>query len=110
MKLNKLISKAYTAIRTSVSDERGYMLDPFEHYTPEFEIEVDLVTGELIPDMEGTDVERYYTAISKWFREVLLKEGIPLEVIDKTVIKISPKEKRCTIKAGGKEFSAFTHL
>lgn len=83
------------------------MLDPFEHYTPEFEIEVDLITGKLTPDMEGDDVERYYTAISKWFREVLRKEGIPIEVIDKAIIKLSPKEKICIIQAQGREFTSF---
>jgi len=104
MKLNRLKSIAYNAIRTSTGDEKGYMLDPFEHYTPEFEIEVDLITGKIRPDREGDDVERYYTAISKWFHEVLPKEGIPLDVIGKAVIKLSPKEKRCIIQAQGKEF------
>ena len=98
MKLSKLKSVAYNAIRTSVGDEKGYMLDPFEHYTPEFEIEVDLITGKLTPDMEGDNVERYYTAISQWFREVLPREGIPIEVIDKAVIKLSLEEKRCIIQ------------
>jgi len=107
MKLSKLKSVAYNMIRTSVGDEKGYMFDPFEHYTPEFEIEVDLITGKLTPDMEGDDVERYYTAISKWFREVLPKEGIPIEVIDKAIIKLSPKEKRCIIQAQGREFTSF---
>ncbi len=106
MKLSKLKSVAYNAIRTSTSDEEGYMLDPFDHYTPEFEIEVDLITGRLTPDMEGDDVERYYRAISNWFYEVLLKEGIPIEVIDKAIIKLSPKEKRCIIQAQGREFSS----
>ena len=107
MKLSRLKSVAYNAIRTSSGDEKGYMLDPFEHYTPEFEIEVDLITGKLTPDMEGDDIERYYSAISKWFREILPKEGIPLEIIDKAIIKVSPKEKRCIIKAQGREFTAY---
>lgn len=107
MKLSKLKSVAYNAIRTSVGDEKGYMLDPFEHYTPEFEIEVDLITGKLTPDRGGDDVERYYTAISKWFRKVLPKEGIPIEVIDKAIIKLSPKEKKCIIQAQGREFTSF---
>jgi hypothetical protein len=107
MKLKKLKSVAYNAIRTSTDDDKGYMLDPFEHYTPEFDIEVDLITGKITPDMEGDDVERYYTAISKWFHEVLPKEGIPIEVIDKAIIKLSPKEKRCIIQAQGREFTSF---
>ena len=106
MKLNRLKSIAYNAIRTSTGDEKGYMLDPFEHYTPEFEIEIDLLTGKLIPDMEGDDVERYYMSIHKWFHEVLPKEGIPLDIIEKAVIQLSPKEKKCIILAQGKEFSA----
>ena len=107
MKLSKLKSVAYNAIRTSVADEKGYMLDPFEHYTPEFEIEVDLITCKLTPDMEGDDVERYYIAISKWFHEVLPKEGIPIEVINKAIIKLTPKEKKCIIEAQGREFTSF---
>ena len=107
MKLSRLKSVASNAIRTSIRDKKGYMLDPFEHHTPEFEIEVDLITGMLIPDMEGDDIERYYSAISKWFREILPKEGIPLEIIDKAIIKVSPKEKRCIIKAQGREFTAY---
>ncbi|KKM02203.1 hypothetical protein LCGC14_1786770 [marine sediment metagenome] len=44
-------------------------LDPFDHVTPEIEIEVDLLTGILTPDMEGDDVEKFYTSISKWFEK-----------------------------------------
>ncbi len=107
MKLSRLKSVASNAIRTSRGDIKGYMLDPFEHYTPEFEIEVDLITGKLTPDMEGDDIERYYSAISKWFREVLPKEGIPLEIIDKAIITLTPKGKKCIIKAQGREFTAY---
>ena len=106
MKLSKLKSVAYNAIRTSRGNEKGYMRDPFEQFTPEFEIVVDLITGKLSPDMGGDDVEKYYSAISKWFREVLPKEGIPIEIIDKAIIIITPKEKRCIIKAQGREFTA----
>ena len=106
MKLNRLKSIAYNAIRTSIGDNKGYMLDPFEYYTPEFEIEVDLITGKITPNLEGDDVERYYTAIFEWFHEVLPKEGIPIEIIDEAIIKLSPKEKRCVIKAKGREFTA----
>ncbi|MFX1340217.1 MAG: hypothetical protein ACFFDK_16520 [Promethearchaeota archaeon] len=107
MKLNKLKSVAYNAIRTSTSDDIGYLLDPFEHYTPEFDIEVDLISGKITPNMEGDNVERYYMAISKWFHEVLPKEGIPIEVIDEALIKLSSKEKRCIIRAQGREFTSF---
>lgn len=106
MKLNRLKSIAYNAIRTSTGDEKGYMLDPFEHYTPEFEIEIDLLSGKFTPDMEGDDVERYYISIHKWFHEVLPKEGIPLDVIDKAILKISPNGKKCIIHAQGREFKA----
>ncbi|TFG15770.1 MAG: hypothetical protein EU535_00820 [Promethearchaeota archaeon] len=106
MKLSRLKSIAYNAIRTSSGDDKGYMIDPFEHYTPEFEIETDLITSKLTPDMDGDDVDRYYTAISEWFHEVLPKEGIPIEVIDKAIIKLSPTEKKCVIQAQGREFTA----
>ena len=35
------------------------------------------------------------------------KEGILIEVIDKAVIKISPKGKKNIIQAQGREFSAY---
>ncbi|MBN1799870.1 MAG: hypothetical protein JW891_00090 [Candidatus Lokiarchaeota archaeon] len=34
------------------------------------------------------------------------KEGIPLSVIDKAIIKNISKEKRCLIEAQGRQFSA----
>jgi hypothetical protein len=106
MKLNKLKSVAYNAIRTSASDGTRYLLDPFEHYTPDFGIEVDLMTGQLTPDMERDDVEHYYKAISKWFHEVLPKEGIPIEVIEQAIIKLTPEEKKCIIRVQGREFTS----
>ena len=83
-----------------------YLIDPFYHYTPEIKIEVNLITGELFPDMKGVDVENYYRGISEWFYQVLPKEGIPLDIIEKAVIQLSPKEKKCIIHAQGREFKA----
>jgi len=37
----------------------------------------------------------------------LLKEGIPLDVIDQAILKINPKGKEYIIKAQGREFSSF---
>ena len=106
MKLTKLKSVVNQVLRTSASVNGKYTLDPFEHYTPEIEIEVDLITGALTPDMEGDDVEKFYTSISKWFCGVLSKEGIPIEIIDKAIIKIAPQGKTCIIQAQGREFKA----
>lgn len=106
MKLNRLKSIVNQVINTSASVDGKYALDPFDHYTPEIEIEVDLLTGKLTPDMEGDDVEKFYTSISKWFREVLLKEGIPIQIIDKAIIQLSPQGKTAIIQAQGREFKA----
>lgn len=106
MKLNRLKSVVNQVLKTSANVDGKYGLDPFYHYTPEIEIEVDLLTGKLTPDMEGDDVEKFYTSISKWFREVLPKEGIPIEVIDKAIINISPQGKTGIIQAQGREFKA----
>ena len=107
MKLNRLKSVVNQCIRSTACVDRNYGFDPFYHYTPEIEIEVNLITGEFTPDMEGDDVENYYKGISEWFHQVLPKEGIPLDVIDKAIIKISPKGKECIIQAQGREFKAF---
>ena len=106
MKLNRLKSVVNQCIRSSAGRNGIYLQDPFYHYTPEIEIEVDLITGKLSPDMEGDDVENYYKGISEWFQRVLPKEGIPLDVIDKAIIKISPKGKECIIQAQGRAFKA----
>ena len=107
MKLNRLKSVVNQAIRSSGGYKGKYMIDPFYHYTPEIEIEVDLITGKLTPDMEGDDVEKYYAGIVDWFHEVLPKEGIPLDVIDEAFIKITPEGKTCVIRAQGREFKSF---
>jgi len=105
MKLNRLKSIVKDLIRTSISRSNGqYLIDPFEHYTPELEIKIDLKNKTIIPDLEGDAVETYYNAIINWFHEVLIKEGIPIEVINKASLKISPKGKECIIVANGRKF------
>ena len=106
MKLNRLKSIVNQAIRTSTGDGKKYYQDPFYHYSPEFEIVVNLITGKIIPDREDDDVERYYKLISEWFHEVIKKEGIPLDVIEDAIIKISPEQKQCIIKARGRIFQS----
>ena len=106
MKLNRLKSIVNDVLRTSAATEDGYRLDPFEHYTPEEEIIVDLINGTFSSEREGDDVEKYYRAISKWFLEALPKEGLSLEVIDKAILIISPKGKKCLVEAGGRQFTA----
>ncbi len=43
MKLNRLKSVVNQAIRSSGGVKGEYMIDPFYHYTPEIEIEVNLI-------------------------------------------------------------------
>jgi len=106
MKLNNLKSVAYNAIRETAITDKGYLQDPFSFSTPKREYIIDLIAGTLSPDMEGDDVENYYTSISKWFHEVLPKEGIPIDVIDKAIIKINPEGKECIIQAQEREFKS----
>ena len=94
IKLNKLKSIGNQILRESSSDLRRYMVDPFYHYTPKNEILIDLKTGTFSPDLGGDDVERYYTSIINWFHRVLPKEGIPIEIIDKAILKIDPQGKK----------------
>lgn len=94
-------------IRESSGDSQGYLVDPFYHYTPESEIIIDLKEGTFTPDLEGDDVERYYKSIIDWFHEVLPKEGISLEVIDKAVLTINPQGKECIIEAQGRKFRSY---
>lgn len=78
-------------IRTSAGDVANiYMIGPFSHYTPEEEFTIDLLTGTIIPEREGEDVERYYKGISRWFQEVLPREGLSPDLIDKAILKINP--------------------
>ncbi|MFW9873315.1 MAG: hypothetical protein ACFFG0_09450 [Candidatus Thorarchaeota archaeon] len=83
------------------------MVDPFYHYTPEQEILIDLKAGTFMPDLEEDDVERYYKSIIDWFHNVLPKEGIPIEIIDKAILKINPQGKECIIEAQGRKFTSF---
>lgn len=107
MKLNRLKSVVNQVIRESSGDSQGYLVDPFYHYTPENELTIDLKTGKFTPDLEGDDVERYYKSIIDWFHNVLPKEGIPIEVIDKAILKITPQGKECIIEAQGRKFTSF---
>jgi len=108
MKLNRLKSIVNQILRESTSDSQGYMVDPFYHYTPEYELLIDLKSGIFTPDHEGDDVERYYKSIIDWFHKVLPKEDIPIEIIDKAILKITPKGKECLIEAQGRKFSSFS--
>lgn len=108
MKLNRLKSIVNEAIRTSVSSSTGkYLLDPFEHYTPEAEIKIDLKNKLFNLELDGDAVETYYSAIIEWFHEVLPKEGIPIDIIDSAILTISPKGKECFIKVNEREFKSF---
>jgi len=107
MKLNRLKSIVNQVVRESSSGSQGYMIDPFYHYTPESEIIIDLKSGTFTPDLEGDDVERYYKSIIDWFHNVLVKEKIPIEVIDKAILKINPQGKECVIEAQGRTFTSF---
>ena len=110
MKLNRLKSIVNQTIRESSKDSQSYIVDPFYHQTPKFEIIIDLKAGSLFPDMGGDDVECYYKSIIDWFHNVLPKEGIPINIIDEAILKINPKGKECIIKAQGKEFSAILNF
>ncbi|MEJ2249888.1 MAG: hypothetical protein P8Y97_09535 [Candidatus Lokiarchaeota archaeon] len=83
------------------------MIDPFYHYTPDFEILVDLKLGIYTPEVEEDDVKKYYDLIIRWFHEILPKEGIPLNIIDKAILKISAQGKECIIEAQGRRFKSF---
>ena len=107
MKLNRLKSIVNQVIRESSGDSKGYMVDPFYHYTPESEIIIDLKLGTITPDLEGDDIERYYKSIIEWFHNVLPKESIPIKVIDKAILKINPQGKECVIEAQGRVFTSF---
>lgn len=108
MKLIRLRSIANEAVRSTAGLKGvGYMHDPFYYFTPVQEIVVDLVAGTLTPDMEGDDVEKYYKGLSAWFHDVLPKEGIPIEIIDQAIIRITPDSKECIIQAQGKTFRSF---
>lgn len=106
VKLIRLRSIANNAIRDSIWTPEAIGIYPFDHVRPRETIIVDLISGTLMPDMKGDDVEKYYKAMSKWFHQALEKEGIPLDVIESAKITITPKDKQCTIIAGGKTFKS----
>lgn len=109
LKLGRLQSVANNAVRGAIWSEGPYSEDPFKYNQPPWKIVVDLVTGTLTPDMEGDSVEEYYTAISRWFHDVLVKEGIPLEVIESAIITLTPTGgKTCVIVAQGRTFESFS--
>ena len=116
MKLIRLRSIANNAIRPSnwATTELKSHFDPFEHIRPRGTFIVDLITGAITWETEegnemlvsDDDVEKYYKAMAQWFHQALEKEGIPLEVIESAIIKITPEEKQCTIVADGKTFES----
>ena len=106
IKLGKLKSVAYNTLRETLVWKGEYLIDPFGHYTPEEEIIIDLITGRFTPDRGGDSVEDYYTKIHEWFLEVLPREGITLDVIDKAILKINPEGKNCIILSQEREFRA----
>jgi len=106
VKLRKLKSVAHNALRQSIAWKGKYRIDPFEHYTPEEEITLDLVTGKFFPERDEDDVEEYYSQIYEWFHDVLSREGIGIDVIDKAILKINPEGKNCIINSQGREFRA----
>ena len=106
IKLKRLKSVANNALRQSIAWKGKYRIDPFEHYTPEEEITLDLISGKFSPERGGDDVEEYYLQIYEWFHDVLPKEGITLDVIDKAILIINPEGKKCIIISQGREFRA----
>ena len=107
MKLNRLKSVAFNALRQSLAWKGYYRIDLSEHYTPEENFTLNLISGRFSPVRNGDDVEDYYSKIQEWFCEVLLKEGIPLNIIEKAIINITPEGKTCIIVAKSREFKAF---
>jgi hypothetical protein len=58
IKLKKLKSVASNALRQSIAWKGKYRIDPFEHYTPEEEIILNLISGILSPERDGDDEAR----------------------------------------------------
>jgi len=106
IKLLRLNSVANNALRESLAWKGEYLIDPFGHYTPEEEIIIDLITGRFTPERGGDSVEEYYTKIHEWFLDVLPREGISIEIIDRAILKIDPAGKECIIVAQGRDFKA----
>jgi len=106
IKLKKLKSVANNALRQLIAWKGKHSIDPFEHYTPEEKITLNLISGEFAPERDGDDVEEYYSQIYEWFHDVLSREGISIDVIDKAILKINPEGKKCIINSQGREFRA----
>ena len=107
MKLIKLRSIANNAVRESIWTPEAIGLDPFYWVRPKERIIIDLLTGNITPNLKGDSVEKFYHGMSKWFLQVLHKEGISLDVIESAEIIIAPEGKKCIIKAQGKVFESF---
>jgi hypothetical protein len=106
MKLSKLKSIANNALQISGGSDGVYREEPFSHIRPKQEITVDLITGDLKPPMDGDSVDEYFKNVSKWFSEVIKKEKIPMEVIEKAIIRVTPEFKQCIIHAEGREYKS----
>jgi hypothetical protein len=82
-------------------------MEPFHFADAPEVLTVDLKAGTISPDREGDSVESYYEAMTRWFHDVLAKEGIPLDVIESATITITPgKGKKCVIIAQGRSFES----
>ncbi len=106
MKLSRLKSIANNAVRDSILTPESIMIEPFSTIRPKETIVVDLVNGNLTPDMKGDDVEKFYKNMSTWFHQALKKEEIPLNIIESAKIVISSSGKECVIIANGKTFKS----
>ncbi|MFW9789444.1 MAG: hypothetical protein ACFFE2_16830 [Candidatus Thorarchaeota archaeon] len=107
LKLNRLKSIANNAVRDAIWTYQPHSIDPFRYHNPLETIVVDLVSGTLKPDREGDSFEEFYTKMSRWFHDVLKKEGIPIEVIESATITIIPGAgKKCVIVAEGRTFES----
>jgi len=104
MKLNKLRSVVHNALRDSTWAQDYSGPEPFSVVRPRGTITIDLITGEMVPDMKGDDVWAFYQQIVRWFHEVLPKEGIPIEIIESARMTITPEGKTCTVVAQGRKF------
>ncbi len=104
IKLRKLKSVANNALRESLAQKGEYLIDQFGHFTPEEDIIIDLIRGRFTPEGGGDSVEEYYTKIHEQFLDVLPREGITIEIIDRAILKISPAGKKCIIVAQDRVF------
>ena len=77
---------------------------------------IDLLTEKITPPIGGDDigsnylhVRNYLHAKSKWFRNVLSKEGIPIHILEKATITLWPKGgETCEIVVQGRKSEATT--